>query len=188
MRFRLAKVADAATLLAIYAPYIEKTAITFEYELPSVAEFGQRIEKTLEDFPYLVAADNSGKILGYAYAGRYRERKAYDWVVELSVYVAEEAQSQGVGKALYQRLFALLKKQNYQRAYACITSPNPSSIAFHEAFGFHLIGLMEKSGYKFDKWWGITWMDLALQDSDEVKPIKKLSALTNTEINEVLYS
>ena len=186
MKFRLATVEDAAEILAIYKPYIQKTAITFEYEIPSLEEFSDRISQTLENFPYLVAVNEDDKILGYAYASRYRERKAYDWVVELSVYVAEEAQHLHIGSELYRRLLCFLTELNYQRAYACITYPNPNSVKFHEKLGFHWIGVFEKSGYKFDQWWGICWMDLALQKTDKVRPVRSLWDLTNIETQKIL--
>ncbi|WP_374284467.1 N-acetyltransferase family protein [Lactococcus sp.] len=185
MEIRFATKKDAAACLEIYRPYVEKTAITFEYDVPSVTEFAKRIEVTAADFPYFVALEE-GKIIGYAYASRYRERKAYDWVVELSIYVDENEQHHGTGKILYQKLLSALTKLNYQRAYACITYPNENSVAFHEHLGFHWIGVFEKSGYKFEQWWGISWMDIALQKSDEVKPVKLLSTLTEDEKNELL--
>lgn len=159
MKFRLVKLDDAETLRNIYAPYVEKTAITFEYDVPSVDEFKQRIKEIAAQFPYLVAVDEFDHILGYAYAHTYSERKAYDWVAELSVYVGENARGQHVGSELYQRLFSLLKAQNYQRVYACITADNAQSHRFHEKFGFERIGVMTKVGYKFGKWLDVEWMD-----------------------------
>ena len=123
MEFRLAKKADAQRLLEIYRPYVEKTAITFEYEVPTLEEFENRIEKIGSQFPYLLAIEN-GKIIGYAYAGAYRERAAYDWVVELSIYLDEKERQHGAGSVLYQKLLTALAALNYQRAYACITYPN----------------------------------------------------------------
>jgi len=185
MEFRLARPDDAAALLAIYKPYVEKTAITFEYDVPSLEDFEERIKTISADFPYLVA-EEEGRILGYAYAGRYRERKAYDWVVELSIYLDENARGKGLGKALYERLLKLLAALNYQRAYACITVPNPGSIHFHEKLGFSPIGVFEASGYKFEKWYGIAWLELALQEDGPVKPIMKMSDLDSVRIQEIL--
>lgn len=115
MEIRFATKKDAAACLEIYRPYVQKTAITFEYDVPSVTEFARRIEATAADFPYFAALE-AGKIIGYAYASRYRERRAYDWVVELSVYVDENEQHHGTGKILYQKLLSALTKLNYQRA------------------------------------------------------------------------
>ena len=119
MEFRLAKKSDAKRLLEIYKPYVEKTAITFEYEVPTIAEFEKRIEKIGSRYPYIVAIEND-KIIGYAYAGAYRERAAYDWVVELSIYLDENERQHGAGSALYQKLLTALSVLNYQRAYAVL--------------------------------------------------------------------
>lgn len=185
MRFRLAKPEDAGRLLEIYQPYVEKTAITFEYEVPSLAEFTERVQNIGTIFPYLVAEKN-GKIVGYAYASRYRERAAYDWVVELSIYLDENERHQSIGTQLYQRLLHFLTALNYQRAYACVTYPNPASMDFHKKLGFQEIGVMQKSGYKFDKWYGIAWLDIPLQTDDMVKPIRKMSQLSQAEIEKLL--
>lgn len=186
MKYRLVREEDAPNLLKIYKPYVEKTAITFEYELPSIEEFRQRIIKISSIFPYIVVIDDNDKIIGYAYANSYRERKAYDWVVELSIYLDENERGHHVGYKLYRRLLAALTALNYHRAYACITYPNDLSHAFHEKFGFREIGVMEKSGYKFSQWWGIEWMDLALQESDDVKDTLRISDLDDSEIEEIL--
>ena len=103
LQIRVATKEDAEALLAIYAPYVEKTAITFEYEVPSIEEFRCRIQETLKKYPYLVAEKN-GKIVGYAYAGAFHARPAYDWAVETSIYVSELQKGEGIGKALYKAL------------------------------------------------------------------------------------
>ena len=185
MKFRLATVEDAAELLKIYKPYVEKTAVTFEYEVPTIEEFAYRIEKTVAAFPYILAIKND-RIIGYAYAGRYRERAAYDWVVELSIYLDESERHRGTGTVLYKKLLSLLSLLNYQRAYACITSPNPKSIAFHEKCGFESIGIFPKSGYKFNQWYGIQWMDKSLQVDDTVNPIETIMELPIETINDIL--
>ena len=113
MNIRLARPSDASTLLAIYAPYVENTAITFEYEVPTIEDFANRIEKTLEKYPYLVAEED-GLILGYAYASTYYARAAYDWAVELSVYVSQDARGKGVGSKLYDKLEDLLEQMGYR--------------------------------------------------------------------------
>lgn len=187
MRFRLATKADAAALLAIYKPYVENTAITFEYDLPSLSEFASRIEQIGSKFPYLVALENE-KIIGYAYASPYRTRAAYDWVVELSIYLDENERQHGAGTQLYQKLLGLLTLLNYQRAYACITSPNPESIGFHQKFGFQQIGFFQNSGYKFGQWYGIVWLELPLQTKAEVQTPKPISALSSQKLTEILES
>ena len=115
-------------------PYVEKTAFTFEYEVPSVQEFEKRICKTLEKYPYLVAEEN-GQVLGYAYASTYYARTAYDWTTELSIYVAKEARGQGIGSALYTALEEELQARGYLRFLACIAVPNEASISMHEKRG-----------------------------------------------------
>lgn len=128
---RMAEEADAAALLSIYAPYVEKTAITFEYEVPTVQEFKNRITSTLKRYPYL-AAIRDGRIIGYAYASQFKERAAYDWAVETSVYVSGDARRTGAGSLLYEALENYLRRQNVINVNACIAYPNPGSITFHE--------------------------------------------------------
>lgn len=162
----LAEPEDAGELLAIYAPYVEETAITFEYTVPSLAEFQERIRHTRERYPYLVAA-SAGKIVGYAYAGPFKGRRAYDWAVETSIYVARGAHRQGVGRRLYEALEQCLKKQGILNLYACIASPrqeadphlSKDSIRFHEHMGYRLIGEFHQCGYKFDRWYDMVWME-----------------------------
>lgn len=131
MNIRLENKNDAAALIAIYAPYVEKTAITFEYDVPSVEEFSGRIEKTLERYPYLLA-EEEGVILGYAYASTYYGREAYNWAIELSVYVADENCGRGIGKQLYDKLEEILEQQGFVHFLACIALPNGASISFHK--------------------------------------------------------
>ena len=123
LTIRPASLSDAQAIQAIYTPYVEKTAFTFEYEVPSVQEFEKRICKTLEKYPYLVAEEN-GQVLGYAYASTYYARTAYDWTTELSIYVAKEARGQGIGSALYTALEEELQARGYLRFLACIAVPN----------------------------------------------------------------
>ena len=122
IRIRTAELADAEELLAIYAPYVEQTAITFEYEVPSLEQFRQRMEHILGKYPYL-AAEKDGKILGYAYASAFKERAAYDWAVETSIYVAQDAKRMGVGKRLHTALEQALKEQGILNMNACIGVP-----------------------------------------------------------------
>lgn len=131
MNIRLENKNDAAALIAIYAPYVEKTAITFEYDVPSVEEFSGRIEKTLERYPYLLA-EEEGVILGYAYASTYYGREAYNWAIELSVYVADENCGRGIGKQFYDKLEEILEQQGFVHFLACIALPNDASISFHK--------------------------------------------------------
>ncbi|HEL1557052.1 TPA: N-acetyltransferase [Streptococcus suis] len=158
---RNAQVEDAANLVAIYAPYVEKTAITFETQVPAVEDFANRIEKTLKKFPYLVAVDE-GQIVGYAYASTYYARAAYDWTVELSVYVQKEARGKGIGTLLYTALEEELTARGFKNFLACIALPNLASIALHEKRGYQQVAHFKKVGYKFGTWHDIVWLQKSL--------------------------
>lgn len=162
MNIRLAKRSDAAALLAIYAPYVENTAIAFEYEVPTIEDFANRIEKTLGKHPYLVAEED-GLILGYAYASTYYARAAYDWAVELSVYVSQDARGKGVGSKLYDELEGLLDQMGYMHFLACISLPNEDSLAFHAKRGYQQVAHFPKIGYKFERWHDIVWLQKSLE-------------------------
>ncbi|BCP63788.1 phosphinothricin N-acetyltransferase [Streptococcus parasuis] len=161
IEIRNAQVEDAANLVAIYAPYVEKTAITFETQVPAVEDFANRIEKTLKKFPYLVAVDE-GQIVGYAYASTYYARAAYDWTVELSVYVQKEARGKGIGTLLYTALEEELTARGFKNFLACIALPNPASIALHEKRGYLQVAHFKKVGYKFGTWHDIVWLQKSL--------------------------
>ncbi|CYV42188.1 GNAT family N-acetyltransferase [Streptococcus suis] len=158
---RSARTEDAADLVAIYAPYVEKTAITFETEVPTVEAFASRIEKTLEKFPYLVAVEE-GKVVGYAYASTYYARAAYDWTVELSVYVSREARGKGIGSLLYDALEEELTARGFKNFLACIALPNPASLALHKKRGYEQVAHFKNVGYKFDTWHDIVWLQKSL--------------------------
>lgn len=170
---------DAGRLLEIYAPYVEKTAISFEYEVPTVEEFCTRIHDISTQYPYLKAV-RDGKIVGYAYANTFKERKAYDWSVETTVYVDEQYKKMGIGKALYQELEKELKKMGILNMNACIASPaHPSmyltddSIRFHHALGFMDVGVFHDSGYKFDEWFDMIWMEKMIgEHKNGAEPVK----------------
>lgn len=142
---------DVAQILSIYAPYILNTTVTFEYEVPSIMAFERRIEQISNQFPWLVC-EQSGQIIGYAYASKQYERAAYAWNAELSVYVAPKAQGMGIGTALYQALMGLLKMQGYCNVSVRIQIPNEKSVALHRAFGFEEAGIMRSIGNKFGRW------------------------------------
>ena len=158
LEIRKAEPADAPKLLEIYAPYVLDTAITFEYCVPSVEEFADRIRKISEKYPYYVAIQN-GEIVAYAYASSFKDRAAYDWSVELSVYVDMSYRKKGIGTALYWELEATLKKQNVCNLCACISFPNPGSIEFHQSMGYETVAHFHNSGYKFDTWYDMIWME-----------------------------
>lgn len=166
-KIRRATEDDAQELLDIYAPYILKTTITFEDVIPSVENFKQRIRDISAQFPYIVAVDDEGKILGYAYAHLYGPRAAYAWTCEASIYVDHNYEGHGLGTELYQQLEAILTKQGVVNLMACITEENANSIRFHEKFGYEKVGTFHKVGYKFDRWLDVTWMQKALNPRTE---------------------
>ncbi|MCK4029085.1 GNAT family N-acetyltransferase [Streptococcus iners] len=161
IHIRSVKIEDAADLVAIYAPYVEGTAITFETEVPTVADFAGRIEKTLEKFPYLVAEED-GRVVGYAYASTYYARAAYDWTVELSVYVSKLARGKGIGSLLYDALEEDLTARGFKNFLACIALPNPASLSLHEKRGYEQVAHFKNVGYKFDTWHDIVWLQKSL--------------------------
>ena len=156
--------ADAAALLAIYGQYIG-TSITFEYTLPSPAEFRGRIEDISAVYPYLVYEEN-GIPLGYAYAHRFAERAAYQWSAELSVYLDRDARGRGIGRKLYAAVMDLLRMQNVRTAYALVTTPNEPSDRFHLGMGFHVAGVTRNAGFKNGTWRSVTIYEKALADYD----------------------
>ena len=143
--------ADAAAILAIYAPIVRETAISFELEPPSVEEMATRIRTTLTAHPWLVD-ERDGRLRGYAYAARFKARPAYDRTCEVSVYVAPEAQGRGIGRALYTALFEELARRGVRQAIATITLPNEASVAMHERMGFRHVGRLRAVGFKFGAW------------------------------------
>lgn len=175
---RMATPDDAERLRDIYAPYVLDTAITFEYKVPSQEEFTLRISHILERYPYLVAAQGD-TLVGYAYASAFHERAAYDWDAQTSIYVAQDARGGGVGKRLYHTLENILFKQNILNLYACISYPNPASIAFHERLGYRKIGHFPRSGYKLGAWWDMIWMEKSIGahtlNPKPVIPISKIN-------------
>jgi len=160
---RLAKLTDAEALLAIYAYYVENTAATFETEVPSAREFGARIEQICKGYPCL-AYEAGGEVLGYAYASRSRERAAYRYNADVSVYVRRDVVGQGIGAALYGGLFARLCDKEVYTVYAGITLPNEASVALHERYGFTQAGLYRNTGFKLGKWHDVVWMEKTLRD------------------------
>ncbi|PJI07480.1 MULTISPECIES: GNAT family N-acetyltransferase [Clostridium] len=151
MNIRFVKKEDSLEILKIYKPFIKNTAITFDYDVPSLDEFTKKVLNISEKYAYLVC-EVDGKIAGYAYASTFNERAAYDWAVDLSIYVDDKYQGGGIGKKLYSTLIEILKVQGYSNMYALVTSSNIRSKKFHEYFGFDLIGTYHRSGYKFGKW------------------------------------
>nr|WP_293843219.1 GNAT family N-acetyltransferase [uncultured Arsenicibacter sp.] len=153
---------DYASVLAIYEPYITGTAITFEYDVPSLAAFSERIRAISDRYPFLVC-ELDGEIAGYAYATKFRDRAAYGWSVETTVYIHPNAHRRGVASGLYTTLLALLHHQGAVNVYAAITLPNDASVALHKAFGFEEVGVFNGVGYKFDSWHSTQFLAKVLQ-------------------------
>ncbi len=158
---RFATPEDAADLVGIYRPYVESTAITFEYDVPSVDEFRRRICEYGSQFPFIVA-ECDGVPVGYAYAHRFAPRYAYRFSAELSVYVDQSFTGKGIGRQLYGALIELLGLQDYRNLYALISCPNPASFALHASFGFKEVGREHGVGYKFGKWIDIATLELSV--------------------------
>ena len=162
-KIRPALSSDASSILDIYAPYILNTTISFETEVPTVKDFSQRIIANEESWPWLVY-ESDGFIAGYAYASKHRERAAYQWCVETSVYMNDRFQQKGMATKLYQTLFEILKYQGCRNVYAGITLPNEKSVHFHEKMGFKKIADYKNIGYKFNRWNTVRWYELQLND------------------------
>lgn len=173
MKVRVATEKDAEELLQIYRPYVEGTVITFEYAVPSVEEFRHRIAHTLEKYPYLVAEED-GRIVGYAYAGAFKERAAYDWAVETTIYLAKGSRKKGMGRKLYDALEDALRMQHILNLNACIGYPEvedeyltKNSADFHAHLGYRLVGEFKQCGYKFGRWYNMVWMEKMIGEHGE---------------------
>lgn len=165
IRIRTACGGDAQALLEIYAPYVEHTAITFEYETPKRSDFQKRIENTLKKYPYIVA-ETDGEIFGYAYTGIFKNRAAYDWAAEVSVYVKEDKRGLGIGRRLYTVLEEISRAQHILNLNACIACCDVEdeyltngSVAFHSRLGYSMVGKFHQCGYKFGRWYDMVWME-----------------------------
>ena len=162
---RTASPQDAEELLEIYRYYVEHTSVTFEWDVPTVEEFRSRIENTLKKYPYIAAVQNN-HIVGYAYAGPFKARAAYNWAVETSIYVHKDIKRQGAGRLLLENLEYCLKKMNILNVNACIAYPETEdefltkdSVRFHEKMGYSFVGEFHKCGYKFNRWYNMVWME-----------------------------
>ncbi len=181
---RTATPQDATALLAIYAPYIQNTAITFEYLVPSVHEFQNRILHILQNYPYLVA-ESENEIVGYAYASAFGERAAYAWTVEVSIYVKQNNKKMGIGKKLYQALEKALQAQNIINIIACVANTEQedayltkNSLHFHLHMGYHIAGTLHQCGYKFHKWYDIVHLEKYIGSHQiEPLPVKKFLSM-----------
>ena len=191
---RMARPEDAAALLAVYAPYVEETAVSFEYDVPSVAEFAARIARTLEKYPYL-SAWVDGEAAGYAYASPFHSRRAYGWGVETSIYVRRDLRRLGLGRALHGALEEILRLQNILNMNACIAVPcgesDPflswDSPRFHERLGYRTVGRFSQCGYKFGRWYDMIWMERLIGDHGDRPPeVLRVGALPPDALHYVL--
>jgi phosphinothricin acetyltransferase len=174
---RLATAADGADCAAIYAPYVASSAVSFELQAPGGTEMGARIARTLERAPWIVA-DVDGRVRAYAYATRFRDRPAYDWTAETTVYVDAEYRRQGLGDAVMTALLAILQVQGYHAVVAGITPPNPGSVALHLALGFRRVGQFDAVGWKAGEWHGVEFFELELSPrASRPEPVRLLPDL-----------
>jgi len=157
---------DATACAAIYAPYVTDTVISFEYEAPTAAQMAERIERLTNTHAWLVA-EEGGEILGYAYGCPHRERAAYQWATEVSVYVDRRRQRRGAGRQLYEALFDRLAEKGYRIALGGIALPNEASVELHRTCGFIPVGVYKRIGYKQDAWWDVEWWQLELASRDQ---------------------
>jgi L-amino acid N-acyltransferase YncA len=183
---RLATSDDAAALVAIYAPLLRDTAITFEVEPVGTDEMRRRVTTTLRRHPWLVA-EIDGEVAGYAYAARHRARAAYDWSADVSVYLARQARRRGLGRALYIALLDLLTAQGFANAMAGIALPNDASVRLHESLGFTAVGVYRSVGWKLSSWHDVGWWQLRLTSSDAPpQPLLRLSELPASRMADAL--
>ncbi len=164
MDIRVATADDADQVLSIYAPFIESSIVTFEIEVPSLSEMSHRISHVLEKWPWLVMQDGQ-KIAGYVYAHEYGSRKAYQWTVESSIYLAENYRGRGIGRKLYACLFSILQAQGFYQVVAGASLPNESSVALHESMGFIKVGTFKDVGFKMGRWVDVCRWQLELNTS-----------------------
>ena len=183
---RFAVPQDAPALLDIYRAYIA-TTITFEYDLPDEAEFARRMtDVQSRGLPYLVL-EQEGRPVGYAYAHPLFSRAAYQWDVELTVYLSPAVSGRGAGPRLYTLLLDLLRLQGVRTAYALVTDPNPASQKMHRALGFSLMGTLRRTGYKNGQWLDVSWFEKRLNPFTEApEAVRAISALDEEAVNALL--
>lgn len=191
--FRNAKGSDAARLLEIYRYYVENTVITFEWTVPTVEAFRQRMERTMEKFPYIVAVED-GNVIGYCYVGPFKEREAYDWSVETSIYLDAAMRHKGVGKRLYLVMEEILKKMHVLNLNACIGYPKvedehltKNSAEFHAHMGYRMVGEFHDCGYKFGRWYDMVWMEKILgPHTDHPAPVLNYNEIKGSLVGKLL--
>lgn len=188
---RLAKPDDAEKLLEIYAPFVissDRTLsdVSFEYEVPSVEEFTERIKNISAHYPYIVC-ELDGRLLGYVYAHPYIQRAAYQWGAEVTIYLAPAGQGRGLGKVMYAALEALLRLQGIVVTYACITASNEHSVKMHEACGYKIVGTFNNTGFKHGHWLDMVWMEKVIADYPaQPELLKKIGELPDEVVAAIL--
>ncbi|HWD37668.1 MAG TPA: arsinothricin resistance N-acetyltransferase ArsN1 family B [Fimbriimonas sp.] len=185
-RIRLAVSSDADQIAEIYRPFVTDAPTSFEASPPTPEQMCQRLQDTLESYPWLVA-ERMGLVLGYAYASQHRVRAGYRWSVDVAVYIREGYRRSGLGRELYGPLLEILRRQGYVNAYAGITLPNPGSVGLHEAIGFRPVGIYENVGFKVGSWHDVGWWQLALGEhaAEPMEPTP-LSRLAPSEVDRML--
>jgi L-amino acid N-acyltransferase YncA len=188
-RLRLAEATDAAQVAAIYAPFCLETAVSFETTAPDEAAMRERISTLTQRYPWLVATSGAGDVLGYAYASKHRERAAYRWSVDFTVYLSPAAKRRGIGTALYRALTEICQYLGYYRAFAGITLPNDASVGLHEKVGFRPIGIYQRVGFKLGQWHDVGWwsLDLAPQGDSPSEP-RPISDLGGSQVLDRILS
>jgi len=188
-QLRVATTDDAAAIREIYVPYVETTAITFEVDPPTTAAVADRIQTGLETYPWLVCEAANGQLLGYAAASQLRSKAAFQWSVELSIYVDRDAQGNGVGTALYTTLLEILAEQGFYNTYVAITLPNEASVSLHERMGFESVGTFPGVGHKHGEWHDVQWWAKTLgQRPSEPDPPTPFEKVEQTVIDRAIES
>lgn len=184
-KIRLANEGDYSSILRIYTPFVKETMITFEYKVPSENEFVERIKKIQKTFPLLVCEED-GVVIGYAYISRFREREAYDWSVESSIYIDQVHQGKSIGKALYVALIELAELLGYCNVYGVVTLPNIKSEKLHSKLGFETVGTLKNVGFKLGKWLDVKYMSLNIKEytpsPEKPKNIEELAGTREFEL------
>jgi phosphinothricin acetyltransferase len=187
-RLRLAAPADGAQIADIYAPFCLETAVSFETTAPNEGQMRERISTLTQRYPWLVAVSETGDVLGYAYAGKHRERAAYRWSVDFTAYLAPGAKRRGIGTALYHALLRICQSLGYYRGFAGITLPNEASVRLHEKIGFRSIGVYRRVGFKLGRWHDVGWWSLNLLPEEDVprEPRSIVEIVASGELEEML--
>ena len=185
---RFAQPEDAEALVEIYRPYVTNTAISFEITVPSVEEFRRRIEDVSYYYPFLLA-ESDGKILGFAYAHAFGERRAYRFTAETSIYVDQSSRCIGIGTLLYRALLSILRAQGFHSVCAVITYPNNASFSFHHAMGFKDSCVLPEFGFKLGKWYGVAYLYLQLSPArSEPREPQSVHTLSSETLDSCLSS